>query len=287
MQAYIRAHMDRFPVLSVSTNKVLAFSLNGREYVIKKQALPDEKPSPFWQMMRDVFGSGFSRQRACMKNICALLEENPHIPPAKLVLVDEEARLQVFEKMPGMGWEPDAFPAGSAIARQLGLFIGFNHSRSYDASQLPGMGDGGHLKEKIMRYMEDTVSLHWNGEDALDESVRAYCERLKAADISCNGLSLIMADISANQFLFGENEITACVDLDAYVIGPKAWELVLIQNCVKDMESFKKGYERYLEYPDMEKASDFYGFLMALNDIWGKEEMRGFLEKRDLLPEGA
>ncbi len=279
IKAYIQENMERFQVLSVSTNKVLAFSYKGKAYIVKKQTLPDDQLSPFWQMMKAVFGSSFQKQRACMKTICGLLEENPHISPARLVLVDEAERMQVFEKMPGEAWEPDEFPDGAGIAYQLGQFIGYHHSRCYEAFELPGTGIG-NLKEKIMRHMEETISFHWNGDDTLDTSVREYFEKLKAADITCGDMSLIMADISANQFLFEGDKITACVDLDAYVLGPKAWELALIQNCVKDMESFKRGYEEYLKFPDMDKAFGFYVFLMALNDIWGKEEMRGFLKER-------
>ena len=284
LKAYILKNMKRFAVLCESTNQVLPFSYRGKEYVVKKQALEDGRLSPFWRMMRDVFGSSFQKQRACMNTICGLLEKNPHIPPARLVYADEENKLQVFEKMPGNAWEPDEFPEGEHIAYQLGQFIGFHHGRSYEGFELPG-ADGGSLKEKIMRYMEETISLHWNSGDGLDTCAREYFARLKEADITCGDLSMIMADISANQFLFEGDRITACVDLDAYVLGPRAWELALIENCVMDMDSFKKGYEEYLEYPDITKASGFYLFLMALGDIWGKEEMRRFLMRQGLLKE--
>lgn len=282
IKAYIRENMEHFEVLSESTNKVLSFSYQGKAYIVKKQSLADDRLSPFWRMMKDVFGSGFQKQRACMKTICGLLEKNPHIPPARLVLADEEIKLQVFEKMLGKGWEPDEFPEGENIACQLGQFIGFHHSRSYEGLVLPGAGIG-NLKEKLVGHMEETVSLYWNSGDALDTNVREYFMKLKAADIVCDDLSLIMADISANQFLFDGDTITACVDLDAYVLGPRAWELALIANCVKDMESFKKGYEEYLTLPDNKEAYDFYVFLMALGDIWGKEEMRRFLTRQHLL----
>jgi hypothetical protein len=280
IKEYIQANMEHFQVLSVSTNKVLEFSYNGKAYIVKKQTLPDDRLSPFWRMMKDVFGSGFQKQRTCMKTICGLLEENPHIRPAKFMFADEEERMQVFEKMPGSGWEPDEFPESFGIAYQLGQFIGFNHKRSYEGFKLPGT-DAGRLKEKIMRHMKETIAAHWNGGDALDASVRDYFEKLNTSDVPCDDLSLIMADISANQFLFDIDKITACVDLDAYVLGPKAWELALIQNCIKDMESFKRGYGEYMEYPDMEKDSVFYMFLMALNDIWGKEEMKEFLMEKE------
>jgi hypothetical protein len=281
IKEHIQENMEHFQLLSFGTNKVLAFSYKEKEYVVKKQALLDDHLSPFWRMMKDIFGSGFQKQRACMKTVCGLLEENPHIPPARLVLADEENKLQVFEKMPGGAWDPDEFPEGAGIAYQLGQFIGFNHSRSYEDFDLPGTGIG-NLKKKIMCYMEETISLHWNGIDALDASVREYFIKLKATDIACDGLSLIMTDISANQFLFEGDRITACVDLDAYVLGPKAWELALIQNCVKDMESFKRGYEKYLMFPCFKEEYIFYMFLMALGDIWSKEEMLRFLRNQGL-----
>ncbi len=282
MKKYIQTNMDHFQELSLSTNKVLQFSYKGKAYILKKQMLPDDRLSPFWQMMKDVFDSGFQKQRAFMKSICQVLEENPHIQVANFVLADEEEGIQVFERMPGYSWEPDVFPNGAGIACQLGRFIGFNHSRCYDGYELPGMGNS-NLKEKIIRHMKDTIALHWNGDDALDVSVRSCYKRMKSMDVACNDLSLIMADISANQFLFHDEEISACVDLDAYVIGPKAWELALIQNCVTDMESFKRGYEQYQKFPDTKKTSGFYMFLMALNDVGGKEEMHSFLKKDGLL----
>lgn len=282
IKEYIQENIEHFQVLSESTNKVLFFPCRGKEYIVKKQALPDDRLSPFWQMMKDVFGSGFQKQRACINTICGLLEQNPHIPVAKLVFVDEGNKLQVFERMPGKAWEPDEFPHSFGIAYQLGQFIGFNHRRSYEGFGLPGAEEG-KLKEKLISYMERTISSHWNSGSALDTSVREFFSGLKAADIACGDLTLIMADISANQFLFEGDRITACVDLDAYVLGPKAWELALIQNCVKDMESFKRGYGEYLEYPDITAAYGFYMFLMALGNIWGREEMRRFLESSESL----
>jgi hypothetical protein len=74
-------------------------------------------------------------------------------------------------------------------------------------------------------------------------TVQTQCHLLKVnkktMKLPSLGSFLIMTDISANQFLFEVNEITACVDLDVYVIGPREWELALLENYVKDMDCFK------------------------------------------------
>jgi hypothetical protein len=57
----------------------MEFSYKGTDYVLRKQLLSEGQLSPFWQMMKDVFGSDFARQRACAKNVYDLLKENPHI----------------------------------------------------------------------------------------------------------------------------------------------------------------------------------------------------------------
>lgn len=278
LKKYVQSNMEDFHVISISTNKVMEFSYQGADYILRKQLLSEEQLSPFWEMMRDVFGSDFTKQRACIKTIYDLLERNPHIKPAGLVLVDEENKYQIYRKMSGNQWEPDEFPESKDIAYQLGQFIGYNHSLNIDDYDLPGANNSC-LHQKLINYMEANISAHWNSETELDIKVRNYFENLKARTVQSSGYSLIMTDLSANQFLFEDDGITACVDLDAYVIGPREWELALIKNCVKDYESFKKGYENYQILPELEETMDYYIFLMALGDIWGKEEMQSFFDK--------
>lgn len=279
LKKYVQVNMNNFRVISISTNKVMEFSYKGADYILRKQLLSDEQLSPFWQMMRDVFGSDFTKQRACIRNVYDLLEKNPHIRPATLVSVDNEEKYQIYRKMSGKQWDPDEFPKCKDIAYQLGQFIGYNHSINIDNYDLPGANNSC-LHKKLMNYMQATISSHWNSEAALDIKVRDYFEKLKTKTMLSDGYSLIMTDLSANQFLFEENAITACVDLDAYVIGPKEWELALTKNCVDDYESFKKGYEYYQILPDLTETMDNYLFVMALGDVWGRAEIQSFFTKR-------
>ena len=47
------------------------------------------------------------------------------------MLTEEAAKYTVLEKMPGDSWEPDEFPAKKALYRQLGRFIGYNHTLAF------------------------------------------------------------------------------------------------------------------------------------------------------------
>jgi hypothetical protein len=279
LKKYVQINMNNLNIISISTNKVMEFSYKGTDYILRKQLLSEEQLSPFWQMMKDVFGSDFKKQRACIKNVYDILNKNPHIKPAGLVLVDDEEEYQIYRKVSGNQWEPDEFPESKDIAYQLGQFIGYNHSLNIENCDIPGMKNNC-LHKKLMEYMESIISSHWNNDTVLDNRVRDYFQKIKTKTIQSSGYGLIMTDISANQFLYEENAITACVDLDAYVVGPKEWELALVKNCLKDFESFKKGYEYYQEFSDFEETYDYYLFVMALGDVWGREEMQSFFAKQ-------
>lgn len=93
-----------------------------------------------------------------------------------------------------------------------------------------------------------------------------------------------MVDICADQFLYEGENIAACVDLDAYVIGPVEWELSFLKKQVEDWDSFKAGYETYQNMPTFEKISDFFFFIMGLNSYRNKCEMEVYWSRFFVTP---
>ena len=87
----------------------------------------------------------------------------------------------------------------------------------------------------------------------------------------------MMVDMCADQFLFDNENIVSCVDLDAYVIGPVEWELSFLKTQVEDWERFVEGYETYQSMPLFEGSSKLFFFLMALNAHWDKQGMENIL----------
>lgn len=255
MADFIVQNKKDFKVLASSSHRVSAFLYEGKRYVLKEQLLNPDCLSPFWQMIKDVFSSDFTSQRAEIRVLWELLSQNPHIAAVKPVLTEESQRYTVLEWMEGMAWEPDEFPDNEEICRQLGRFIGFNHTLECTGFGRIGRPETSDFGQRIREYVR-----------------KKYPEEKRAADLleqaeKSGGLSgpfvPIMVDISANQFLFSENKITACVDLDAYVLGPREWELAVLSACVPCIDAFWGGYEEYKKIPAAwEVARDLYLYLM-------------------------
>ena len=250
----VRRHLADVQVFNSSTNAIGTLLTSAGKVIVKRQLLSNDDLSPFWTRMRVLFDSDFTSQRAAMPEIVRLLNENPHIPAASLIGTDEEEKLSVFSFMEGDAREPDEFPEGEKIAYRLGQYIGFLHTREFPFCGLPGGQKVTDFPERLRRYIAKKA--------AGQENIPAACQTVLSEGLPATTYSLMMADISANQFLFRADDIAAVVDFDAYVIGPREWELELIEAVVSDMTSFKKGYETYRPYPDMTCTRGLYDFVM-------------------------
>lgn len=56
------------------------------------------------------------------------------------------------------------------------------------------------------------------------------------------------------------------VDLDAYVIGPREWELTILEMCITQPAAFRRGYEHYLPLPSFAPFRNFYRLWSYLCD---------------------
>ena len=264
---YANENLHAFEKGGVSSNEIYFFEYQSQKYVLKKALMLGENLSPFWQMMKNVFNFTFEKQTAALPKVYNLLKENPHIHVAPFVAADETTMIYGFEE--GQTWDEDNFPRGQNNAYKLGQFIGYNHQINHRNCGIAGIEDVNNFYEKALLHMESTISRHWNSDDEIDKYVQTVFEKLKnqhnAGPFRSQNYSLMMADISADQFLYKNDDITACVDLDAYVIGPVEWELSFLHNQMEDWESFKRGYETYRPLPQFEAQKLFFQLLMALN----------------------
>lgn len=274
LREYVKENNDRFISVGKSTHSVMAFSFEGKEYILKRQLLEEDNLSPFWKLMKWVFALDFSQQRKAMGELTAFLRERCPISVPRVVFLDEKQKMQVFEKCSGSGYEPDLFP--EKVAFQLGEFLSLLHREEYSFAGTIYRHDICDLKQRMDFAAQRLIREVWGNRKELIDCLN----HLKKTPFSLGPFVPIMTDISANQFLFSPSfdHLEAVVDLDAYVIGPREWELSVVKGCVEDWEAFCKGYEKNLPFPDLQESEPYYTFLMALCDPWNPSGLKHYLE---------
>lgn len=274
--SYAKSNIASFEKGGVSSNEIRIFDYNEKKFVLKTPLMVGDNLSPFWLMMKNVFGFTFEKQNIHLHDLYIALKDNPHIPVVPFVVADNEA--MIYEYMEGNSWDEDEFPKGTDNAFKLGQYIGYNHQIAYKNCGITGVEDVTDFYAGVLSHMEKCIQTYWNSEDLVDRKVRDYFETLKEAHFASSKYSLMMVDMCADQFLYDGDNIVSCVDLDAYVIGPVEWELSFLKTQIEDWDKFKEGYETCQSMPSFEELSKLFFFIMALNAHWDKEEMRNLLD---------
>ena len=268
-----------FELITVSSNKVYRILDRGSKYILKVNNLPPDDLSPFWLGMKEIFSSTFDSQRESIEGVLRKLS-NPYVDTAELVSKSEKHKYQLFREVEGRACESDEFPDYESVEFQLGQFIGFIHKTEYDFWGTVEKQFRMDVKEKMQSTMLRIMDRYWADTD----EIKGAYDRVAKCDVSPTSYSLIMPDISANQFIYAEDlrTIRAVVDFDAYVIGPREWELSVIEMCLQHGKPFREGYEQHMPFPNIKECREFYRFFMYLCDPWGKSELDLFLSRNIL-----
>lgn len=245
----------------------------GQRYVVKQPKAIRENISPFWQQMEEIFGINCVTQLTTTRNVSALLQRQSIIPVPQVIHVepdppDLEAPFVVLTRLAGTDHDPDEFPDGEALHYQLGQYIGYLHTQSY-----PGYGNV--LLEPLhpqpdflaaaTATMRRMIKHFWADQAALHQYLDDLLATVDAAALFSTA-NLIMIDISGNQFVYDSQRISGVVDLDAYVIGPREWELSILEMCITQPAAFRRGYECYATLPAFAPFRAFYRLWSYLNE---------------------
>ena len=282
-EKYISENIDKFDLLMTSSNQVYRFMFENESYILKKNWLTLDNLSPFWFAIHKIFGSDFESQRRNISNVLIFLRKNSHIDVAEIISTSDEYRYQIFKEVEGVKYEPDEFPDNLEIEYQLGLYIGYLHSIHFDEYGFYPLSNckKHDFKKDMIGCMEYIIDTYWNK----DENIWNYFKHICEIKIAPTSYSLIMPDISANQFVYSHdlNKIRAVVDFDAYVIGPREWELSIVELCLKNGNAFWNGYEKYNKMLDITDSRSFYRFFTYLCCPWERVDLHTFMNKNIVL----
>lgn len=246
---------------------------SGGRYVVKMPKAVRERVSPFWQQMAAIFGIDRVTQLAGLTEVAVRLQQQTIIPVPQVIQVETasalpDAAYAIVTQLAGVAHELDEFPASADIHYQLGQYVGYLHAQSYAGYGnilMAPLESKASFKATLVANMHRTVTTFWQDEPALHTQIEQVTA-IVDPDTLFSAAALIMIDISANQFVYQENRISGVVDLDAYVIGPREWELTILELCITDHVAFRQGYECYNPLPLFAPFRAIYRLWSYLNE---------------------
>ena len=266
MNFFDKLKKDELEHISTGTNRVFRFELDGRKYILKINT--QDVLGSFWLQQSELYGSCYETYIKELDVLYEVISSNPFISTPRLYEYSESKRYQIFECVEGKNWEPDEFPNNINIARILGKYIGTFHQTEYTGYGTVGNHNRTDFKKHFFETCRKQIETYWDNDSEKFEQLAEYESRFK----NCNTFSLIMTDISGNQFIYNDDysSILYNIDLDAYVIGPRELELIIIKDCLSNeaFEVFKEEYEKITKksFPSFDNE-EIYRFYFSLNDI--------------------
>jgi hypothetical protein len=234
----------------------------------------DKKVSPFWYQLNKVFALNEESRIVQQPEVVRTLSKSAKFiaPKVDVISLSPNSSFVVMPFIEGVLWKADKFPIQPQIYTQLGETLGRIHSKSfseYGNMRISSLLPGDTFLNSLLKSMYEVIDIYWEGRKDLHENLQKIKSKLPIANDF--KFSLIMPDISANQFVYTHDlkEIKAIVDFDSYVIGPIELELCALEVCMEGnyYSSFKSSYEEFGELPEITEYRELFRYFIYLNEL--------------------
>jgi Ser/Thr protein kinase RdoA (MazF antagonist) len=127
---------------------------------------------------------------------------------------------------------------------------------------------------RAVRTMRAEVARFWPDRSEVAAALEEMSERLSRPPLP-ESASLVMTDMDARQFRQDGGRVTAVVDTEAYVLGPRALDCIALEYCLdrQGADAFARGYTEVLPLPNLAPIRAAYRFLYFLFDVQGEEDL--------------
>ncbi len=226
--------------------------------------------SAFWQGMNSLFSINFP---ASLGNIAEVYHRISTISPLVIPsLINSMAAEFVLARwLPGE--DVDASAVTALMIKSLANHIGLMHQQQHP--QWGNLQQPEFTTEDWPQRLKMTLQQQ---ADSIDQTVLKLA--LKQAEQLCeNTFVPIMPDLRWDQFLMQQDKLSALVDLDAIVYGPRALEFVLLEYLLDQTqaEQFAAEYQNYQVIPDLTDVRLPYRLLLFLMNVLGETDLNLWL----------
>jgi hypothetical protein len=229
--------------------------------------------APFVWACSNLFGKELSEafDMELINQYLSRLTSNIAIPKVFGKAIIDGRQVTAVEKMNGTNLSFQA--KSSMMMEDLGRSIAEIHSHKvFEWGSLNGslryeLGDFPQKLADAMRFM---AVRYYKGDTVINEHLDHYCSL--AANMSVpTYASCIMLDMDPRQFLSNGERVSAIVDTEAYVLGPREMDLIAIECSLDEMGAhfFRNGYAEVLPFPDLSEVRELYRYFFCLLEIKG------------------
>lgn len=165
-----------------------------------------------------------------------------------------------------------------AMVLQLADHLGKLHQQTQ--SKWGAFHQANLMSQDWSKQLIDTIELlAKNHHRGLDKAILTQALQ-QAKAVTAAEFVPIMLDLRWDQFLQCNNQLSALVDLDAFVIGPRELEFVLLEYILSERQAglFKQQYQQYQAIPDLRRVRSCYRLLLFLMFVLGEPSLTEWLK---------
>lgn len=231
--------------------------------------------SSFWQGMNSLFALSFP---ACLADMAAIYQRVQHISPLivpEYIASDfaEAASYILVRLIAGDDINTDA--VSDQIVQNLAHHISdcHRHQSAKWGTLLAPQLSADQWSTRLQFTLKQLAATQSIPQNILQDALQ------QAATISQIECVPIMLDLRWDQFLHQHGTLSAIVDLDAFVTGPRALELVLLEYLLDKRQAviFKQYYEKTHLMPDLTKVRTAYRVLLFLMNVLGDTDIKHWM----------
>jgi len=205
------------------------------------------------------------------------------IPIPEFIRKDEIAGTEFVVVTRMVGEKVDLKNAPSSYTFQFGRDVAQIHSNKYTyCGNIKGTMRYS-LKAFHMRLsgvIEGIMSRYYSDNKGISDIWERNKDEIKILPIP-EYASLIMVDMDVRQLLSNGSRVSSIVDTEAYVIGPREFDLITLEDSFNQetSASFKSGYQSVMPFPDLAPIRDIYRFFYGLMQVKGPIEIKDWMAR--------
>lgn len=228
------------------------------------------KISSFWQGVNTLFAVDFPDSLNQMQHTHTFLSEHSCLNIPEYIASEASSYVLVRHII---GDDVDGETVSDPMVRKLACHLAQLHRH-----QLPSWGAFHHAgfsaKQWSQRLQHTLMSLAELHPMSIPNNILEYAlEQAKKLDVTM--FSPIMLDLRWDQMLHQQGQLSAIVDMDAFVFGPKELELVLLEYQLnkEQADCFKQAYQEMSNMPALAEQRYCYRLLLFLMNSLGETDI--------------